>query len=395
MPWTQKNGGSSGEPGGPWGRGPSGGPMGSGGNGSGGGPRSTPPGGGPDLEAWLRRLREGLRRLLSGRGGGLGAPAFALGGLVLIVLWLLSGIYSVGADEQGVVLRFGKFVARTAPGINYHLPWPIETVETPKVTVEHQINIGAGETGDLPSESLMLTGDENIVDINFTVYWVIKNAADYLFNVQHPNRTIKAVAESAMREVVGETALEPILTEDRGPIQVAVRRLMQKTLDSYGEGVTITLVQLQKADPPEQVIAAYRDVQAARADQEGMRNRGETYANQVIPEARGRAAQIVQNAIAYKQQAIAEATGEANRFLSVLAAYRLTPAVTEQRLYLETMSTILAHAPKIIIDPAAARAGVVPYLPLPALKASRRPARPTVSVSEGAAAAQTAKADGQ
>ena len=395
MPWTQKNGGSSGEPGGPWGRAPWGGPKGPGGDGGGGGPFGTPPGGPPDLDAWLRRLREGFRRLRYGRGGGVGAPAFALAGLVLIVLWLLSGIYSVGADEQGVVLRFGQFVARTAPGINYHLPWPIETVETPKVTVEHQINIGAGENGDLPSESLMLTGDENIVDINFTVYWVIKNAADYLFNVQHPNRTIKAVAESAMREIVGETALEPILTQDRGQIQVAVRRLMQKTLDSYGEGVTITRVQLQKADPPEQVIAAYRDVQAARADQEGMRNRGETYANQVIPEARGRAAQIVQNAIAYKQKAIAEATGEANRFVSVLTAYRLSPAVTEQRLYLETMSNILAHAPKIIIDPAATRAGVVPYLPLPGLKTSRHPARPTVSVSEGAAAAQAAKADGQ
>jgi membrane protease subunit HflK len=170
---------------------------------------------------------------------------------------------------------------------------------------------------------------------------------------------------------------------------------MQKTLDTYGEGVTITRVQLQKADPPDQVIAAYRDVQAARADQEGMRNRGETYANQVIPEARGRAAQIVQNAIAYKQQAIAEASGEANRFLSVLAAYRLSPAVTRQRIYLETMSSILAHTPKIIIDPAAARSGVVPYLPLPALKAQRRPARPTVSVSEGAAAAQPARVDGQ
>ena len=395
MPWTQNNGGSSGEPGGPWGKPPSGGPKGPGGNGSGGGPRSTPPGQMPDLEELMRRLRAGWRRLMPGRGDGFGAPAFALAGLVLVVLWLLSGIYSVGADEQGVVLRFGKFVARTAPGINYHLPWPIETVETPKVTVEHQINIGAGETGDLPNEGLMLTGDENIVEINFTVYWVIKDAANYLFNVQHPNRTIKAVAESAMREIVGETALEPILTEDRGPIQVAVRRLMQKTLDSYGEGVTITRVQLQKADPPEQVIAAYRDVQAARADQEGMRNRGETYANQVIPEARGRAAQIVQNAIAYKQQAIAESTGEANRFLSVLAAYRLSPAVTRQRIYLETMSAILARAPKIIIDPSAARSGVVPYLPLPALKAQRHPARPTVSASEGAAATQPARADGQ
>lgn len=395
MPWTQQNGGSSGDSGGPWGRPPSGGPGDAGNPGGGQGPRSTPPGGPPDLEDLLRRVRQAWQRLSSKRDGGLNGPMLALAGLVIVVLWLLSGIYSVGADEQGVVLRFGKFVARTAPGINYHLPWPIETVETPKVTVEHQINIGSGENGDLPSESLMLTGDENIVDINFTVYWVIKDAAAYLFNVQNPDRTIKAVAESAMREIVGETALEPILTEDREPIQVAVRRLMQKTLDSYGAGVTITRVQLQKADPPAQVIAAYRDVQAARADQEGMRNSGETYANQVIPEARGRAAQIVQNALAYKQKAIAEATGEANRFLSVLAAYRLEPQVTRQRMYLETMSGIFAHTPKIVIDPSAARTGVVPYLPLPELKSHPVPMHGTVSVTEGPTAALPQKADGQ
>ena len=280
MPWTNQSGGNGssgngGGPRGPWGRPPSG--RGGGAGGGHGGP--------PDLEELLRRLQEAVRRLMP---RGLGANSFALIGLAAVVLWLLSGIYSVGADEQGVVLRFGQFVARTGPGINYHLPWPIETVVTPKVTRENQIDIGYrvlddGSTEEVPDESLMLTGDENIVDVNFTVFWVINDAAAYLFNVQNPpdrpDATIKAVAESAMREVVGQSALEPILTQDREPIQVAVRKLMQKTLDTYGAGVTITRVQMQKADPPGEVIAAYRDVQAALADQERMRNEGETYAN--------------------------------------------------------------------------------------------------------------------
>ncbi len=284
MPWTNQTGGGSGGGGsggrGPWGRPPSGG----GGGGGGGQP--------PDLEELLRRAQARWRQLMPRGTGGFSGAGLALLALAAIVVWLLSGIYSVGADEQGVVLRFGKFVSRTGPGINYHLPWPIETVQTPKVTVENQIDIGYrqigdGQTEEVPSESLMLTGDENIVDVNFTVYWLINNAADFLFNVQNPegnpDRTVKAVAESAMREIVGETSLEPILTQDREPIQVAVRKLMQKTLDTYGAGITITRVQMQKADPPAQVIAAYRDVQAARADQERMRNEGETYANSVIP----------------------------------------------------------------------------------------------------------------
>jgi membrane protease subunit HflK len=318
------------------------------------------------------------------------------GGIVIVVLgiltvWLLSGIYFVTAREQGVVLRFGRFVARTPPGINYHLPWPIETVETPEVTTVNLITIGyrtgaeandESEADDAREESLMLTGDENIVDVNFTVGWVIKDAAEYLFDVDNPPQTIKAVAESAMREVVGQTQIEPILTQDRAPIEIQVRELMQKTLDSYRAGVTITQVQMQKADTPAEVIDAYRDVQAARADQERMRNEAEAYANKIIPEARGNAAKIVQDAEAYRQQVIAEAEGEAKRFLSVYAQYKKAPEVTRRRMYLETMSTILAPINKVIVDEGAGRS-VVPYLPLPGLDKRT----PSITVTEPAGSA--------
>jgi len=284
------------------------------------------------------------------------------------------------------VLRFGEYVARTGPGINYHLPWPVETVQTPEVTTVNQITIGyrlGAEASDeseaeaAREESLMLTGDENIVDVNFTVGWVIKDAAEYLFKVENQEQTIKAVAESAMREVVGQTQIEPILTQDRAPIEIQVRELMQKTLDTYHAGVTITQVKMQKADTPAEVIDAYRDVQAARADQERMRNEAEAYANKIIPEARGKAAKIVQDAEAYRQQVIAQAEGEAKRFLSVYAQYRNAPEVTRRRIYLETMSGILAPMNKVILDEGAGRS-VVPYLPLPGLDKRT----PDVSITE-------------
>jgi membrane protease subunit HflK len=348
----------------------------------------------PDLEDFLRRLQQRLGRALP--GGALTAGGIAVVVLGLAVIWLLSGVYFVTAREQGVVLRFGQYVARTPPGINYHLPWPIETVETPEVTTVNQITIGyrtgneaadESQGEDTREESLMLTGDENIVDVNFTVGWVIKDAAEYLFDVDNPPQTIKAVAESAMREVVGQTQIEPILTKDRAPIENQVRDLMQQTLDTYRAGVAITQVKMQKADTPADVIDAYRDVQAARADQETMRNKAEAYANRIIPEARGQAAKVVQDAEAYRQQVIAQAEGEAKRFLSVYAEYRKSPDVTRRRMYLETMSTILAPMNKIILD-ANAGHGVVPYLPLPGLEKRT----PSVSVSEPAPSANAPQA---
>jgi membrane protease subunit HflK len=371
MPWNMQSGGN-GSSRGPWGRGPGGGRM-------------QP----PDLGNAWRRLRERLQRLLP--GGAMTAGGIVLALVAIIIVWLLSGIYFVTAREQGVVLRFGQYVARTGPGINYHLPWPIETVETPEVTTVNQITIGyrlGAEASDeseaeaAREESLMLTGDENIVDVNFTVGWVIKDAADYLFNVDSQEQTIKAVAESAMREIVGQTQIQPILTQDRAPIEIQVRELMQKTLDAYRAGVTITQVKMQKADTPAEVIDAYRDVQAARADQERMRNEAEAYANKIIPEARGKAAKIIQDAEAYRQQVIAQAEGEAKRFLSVYAQYRNAPEVTRRRIYLETMSSVLAPMNKVILDEGEGRS-VVPYLPLPGLDKRT----PDVTVTESAPAA--------
>jgi membrane protease subunit HflK len=327
-------------------------------------------------------------------GGATTASGIAAVVFAMVTVWLLSGIYFVTAREQGVVLRFGAIVARTPPGINYHLPWPIETVETPEVTTVNQITIGyrtgiesidESDAEDTREESLMLTGDENIVDVNFTVGWVIKDAADYLFNVDNPQQTIKAVAESAMREVVGETQIEPILTQDRAPIENQVRELMQRTLDNYHAGVAITQVKMQKADTPAEVIDAYRDVQAARADQERMRNEAEAYANKIIPEARGKAAKIVQDAEAYRQQVIADAEGQAKRFSSVYAEYKKAPEVTRRRMYLETMSAVLAPMNKVIMDEGASRS-VVPYLPLPGLEKRT----PSVSVTESAPPAVSA-----
>lgn len=376
MSWKNQSGG-------PWG----GGPRGPWGN----GPQSSGPNS-PDLEDLIRRGQEKLRTALPGGvGSGKGILAVVV---IALVAWLLSGFYRVEPDEQGVVLRFGKFVGTTNPGLNYHLPYPIETVLTPQVTRVNRIDIGI-RTGDDPrrgaamrdvsEESLMLTGDENIVDVDFAVFWMVKpaapgstedlGAADFLFNVQNPEGTIKAVAESAMREVVGRTNIQPILTGARQNIETAVHDLMQKTLDSYRSGVLITQVQLQKVDPPSQVIDAFRDVQAARADAERLQNEAQAYANRVVPEARGEAARITQGAQGYKERAIIEARGQASRFLSVLTEYQKAPDVTRERLYLETMERVFDGMDKVIIDQSAAGSqGVVPYLPLGALDSRRAPA---------------------
>ena len=267
-----------------------------------------------DLEEFLRRSQDMLRNVLP--GGSLGGRWLSLLVLAAIAIWGLSGFFRVDPDELGVVLRFGKYVRDATPGLNYHLPYPIESVLTPKVTRVNRIDIGMrlvedfrrGTTmRDVPEEALMLTGDENIVDVDFSVFWLVKpgGAGDYLFNIQRPEGTIKAVAESAMREIVGRSTLQPVLTE-RQPIETAVQKLMQSTLNRYGSGIQITQVQLQKVDPPKQVIDAFRDVQAARADLERSQNEAQTYSNKVVPEARGRAAQTIQNAEAYREQTVAE-----------------------------------------------------------------------------------------
>jgi len=354
-----------------------GGPWGSGSKGPGG---AGPQLGGPlppDLEELLRRSQDKLKTVLP---GGLGGKGLIL--VALAVIWAVSGFFKVEPDERGVVLRFGAYAWDANPGLHYHLPYPIETVLTPKVTRVNRMDIGmrfaddsrrGTSTLNVPEESLMLTGDENIVDVDFAVFWLVKSdgVSQYLFNINDPEGTVKAVAESAMREVVGRSQIEPILTGARQSIEEAVHELMQKTLDHYGAGVQISQVQLQKVDPPAQVIDAFRDVQAARADAERAQNEAQTYANRVVPEARGRAAQITQAAEAYREQTVAEATGQAARFLKVYEEYKKAPDVTRQRLYLETMERLFGGTDKIILDPGAGRAGVVPYLPLSEL--NRRP----------------------
>jgi modulator of FtsH protease HflK len=373
MPWSNQSGG-----GGPWGSG-SRGPWGSGPQPSGG---NRP----PDLEEFLRKSQDRLRSILPGNLGGRG---IALIVLAAIVLWGFSGFFRVEPDELGVVLRFGKSVREVQPGLNYHLPYPIETVQTPPALRVNKTDIGTRPVEDvrrgasvreLPEESLMLTGDENIVDVDFAVFWKVKPNAvgDYLFNVQNPEGTVKAVAESAMREVIGQQNIQPVITGARPAIEAAVQDLMQKTLDTYNAGILVQKVQLQKADYPVQVVDAFRDVQAARSDLERAQNEAQTYANRVVPEARGRAAKIVQDGEAYRQQTVAEATGETSRFLQIYDQYKKAPGVTRERMYLETMERILGENNKTIIDTGQGGPGVVPYLPLTDLPAAaaRQPAPP-------------------
>jgi membrane protease subunit HflK len=368
MPWSNQGGG-------PWGSGGGGrGPWGSGPQSSG----PTP----PDLEELLRRSQDKLKTVLP--GGNLGGRGFLVLVLGAVVLWLLSGFFRVEPDEVGVVMRFGKQVREVQPGLNYHFPYPIETVLTPKALQQRKIDVGMRIVDDLrrgttvrdvPEESLMLTGDENIVDVDFSVLWRIDPKPDgvgkYLFNIQNPEGTVKAVAESAMREVIGRTDIQQVLTV-RQPIETAVQELMQKTLDQYGSGIAIQQVQMQKVDPPQQVIDSFRDVQAARADLERAQNEAQTYANRVVPEARGRSAQILQAADAYKSQTVAEAVGQTSRFEKIYDEYKKAPDVTRKRMYLETMERLMAGTDKIILDSGGqSGSGVVPYLPLNEL--TRRP----------------------
>ncbi len=349
MPWSNQGGG-------PWGSGPKA-PWGSGSPPSGSSP--------PDLEDLLRRGQDKLRNVLP--GGGLGGTGVVIIGLLAVALWLASGIFQVAPDELGLVMRFGKFNRKVDPGLGYHYPYPIESVEIPKVTRVTPIQIGVRfvedarrgtQTRDVPEESLMLTGDENIVDVDFTVFWVVgagtTGASDFRFNLQNPEGTVKAVAD-----------------------------LVQKTLDQYKAGVTVTQVQMLKVEAPAQVIDAFRDVQAAQADQERAQNEARTYAGRVVPEARGRAAQLTQSAEAYREQTVAEAKGQTARFNKIYEEYKKAPDVTRQRLYLETMERLFSGTDKVILDSSGqGGSGVIPYLPLPELR-NRPPAQAPQSTTGG------------
>ncbi len=368
MPWNQNSGGGwKGGPGGPWGQGPAGG-------------GGTP----PDLEELLKRSQDKLRQAMPGGIGFFGSALIAL--VVLAAVGYFGFTVRINPDERAVVQRFGKFDRELYNGLNFRWPYPVEEVTVIPYTRQNRIEIGfstgaAGPFGPIRApnrseESLMLTGDENIVDVNFNVFWNVKDAPAFLFNVRNQgdgldaNANVKAVAESAMREIIGQNEIQPILTKSRQEIEESVKALLQRTLDSYKAGIAITQVVLQKVDPPAEVIAAFRDVQAARADQERARNEAEAYANRVIPEARGEAQRILQAAQGYREQSVAEAKGRTDRFLKVYDEYQKAPEATRRRMYIETLERVLGGMDKLIIDEKANASGVVPYLPLGELQKS-------------------------
>ena len=364
MPWQNQGGG------GPWGGGGGGqGPWG--GRGGGGGGGGTPP---PDLEEMLRRSQDKLKKVFP--GGGSTGKLIPLIVLVVAGLWLATGFYRVQPDEQGVELVFGDWSGLTTnEGLHWNWPTPIGEVYTPKVTRSNRVQIGyrAGlddgrrsSQRDVAEESVMLTSDENIVDLQFTVLWRIKDAGQFLFNIRNPEVTVKIAAESVMREVVGQTNFDKTVTVGREEIESRANALLQAILDQYGAGIEIEAVQLQKSDPPPDVIDAFNDVQRARQDKSRLMNQAEAYANSVVPEARGQAEQTIRAAEAYRERLLKEAEGEAKRFLSVYEAYRTAPEVTRRRMYLETLGEVFGSAQKVIVDQkGGAGPGVVPYLPLP------------------------------
>ena len=379
MPWQYQGGG------GPrGGGGGGGGPWGSGGNS--GGPKSPwgrgPGGMQPDLEDILRKGQDRMRRIFPGGVGGARGVGFAV--LIGLLLWFASGFYRVAPDEQGVVLRFGQWVRTAGPGLNYHLPKPIESVLTPNVTRENRIEIGfrsadgtrAGPKRDVLDESLMLTGDENIVDIDFVVFWRVKDAGQFLFNNRQPEATVKAAAESALREAVGQKPIQTVFTEGRAQIEQQTVESLQRLLDEYKAGIEIRQVQMLEVDPPSQVVDAFNEVQRARADKERLRNEADAYRNDVVPRARGEAEKLIQEARAYREEVVARATGDANRFMAIYEAYKVNKDVTTQRIYLETLEEILKGAQKVVIDKSSTGSGVLPYLPLPELKKKAEEKKP-------------------
>lgn len=374
----------AGNNGGPWGGGPRGG--GGGDNRGGGGQR---PGGDgpqiPEIDEIMKKGQEQLRVLMGGRGGGPGQPngsggdggggfkltrgTVGLGALALVGLWLFASLYTVRPEEQSVELFLGEFSAVGNPGLNF-APWPVVTAEVIPVTREQNEDIGMGRSGSSGGDGLMLTTDENIVDIDFQVVWNINDPALFLFNLRDPQQTVRAVSESAMREIIAASELAPILNRDRGLIESRAQELIQETLESYDSGINIVRVNLDQADPPAEVIDAFREVQAAEQERDRLERQADAYANRVLAGARGEAAQVLEESEAYRAQVVNEAQGEASRFLAVLGEYRQAPEVTRRRLYIETMERVLGDVDKVILDDStgAGGQGVVPYLPLNELR---------------------------
>lgn len=321
-------------------------------------------------------------RFRGGREGGK-PPKFGRGAAVFVSLlaagWFASGVFMVDEGELGVITTFGAFTSVATPGLGVHLPWPIQDIRVERVTLQRRVEIGARESSQAGSERSMLTRDESILDVSFTVLWQVKDVQDFVFNVRQPEELVRAVAESAMREVVGQRNLDAIITTERSQVEQSTRELMQRVLDAYDVGVEITQVQLQEATAPNEVIDAFNDVLRAEQDAEALINQANRYRNEVVPQARGQAAQLLQEAQAYREQAVRDANGDAERFAQVYEQYRANPRVTRERLYLETMERVMAGADKVIID---GRSGAVPYLPLDQLRRPA-PAEPSVAPRGG------------
>jgi modulator of FtsH protease HflK len=392
-PGGNQGGGSSGGGGGgdgPPPHGPWGGGNGQGG-GRGGGPRRPggPFGGGPfgpggplpDIEALIRQAQAFIRGILPGGGFG-GLPILIV---IVVLLWAASGVYRVQPDEQGIVMRFGAYSYWTPPGLHWHLPWPIEEAEKPAVTRINRTEIGFRSGGAIsPSpdssgqsvvaESRMLTGDENIIDINMVVFWRIRanEAAKFLFNARHPEDLLSGIAESSLREVMGHTPILPALNEARQQIADEVNNQTQRILDRYDVGIEITAVNVQDSNPPPTVAASFRDVQNANTDQQRLRNEAEAYHNDIVPRARGDAAKILADGQGYKQAVVAEATGQSQRFEAVLATYRQAKDVTLRRLWLDTIQDALVHSHSLVVDDKLKN--LVPFLPLNVPQAQQQPA---------------------
>ena len=369
---------------GPWGGGGSGGPWGGkggkggrGGNGGGDGGNSWGGGGQPppDLEELLKRSQERVKQFMPGGMGSSRGIMIVIA--AVLVIWGASGFYRVQPDEQGVELLFGKYVKTTQPGLNYWFPGPVGEVRTPKVTLTNQITVGfvgvpnTTNLRDVPTESLMLTGDENIVDVDFVVQWRIRDAGDFLFNIRAPEETVKLAAESAMREVVGQNTLDFVTTGGREVVGQTAQTVLQDILDSYGAGISILEIRVQGANPPPEVIDAFNDVQRANQDQERLRNEATAYRNDIVPRAKGEASRMVENASAEKEKLIREAQGAAQRFDDFYKTYSNNKDVTSRRLYLEAMQEVFSKSEKVIMDDNGQGNGVVPYLPLNQLQRAR------------------------
>lgn len=367
---------------------------------------SGPPGGPPDLEAVMRDLNRKITEIFGGRGNNGGpsepnqGPPRNIGGgvglvvIIALLIWVGSGFYIVDASQRGVVLRFGKFIEETQPGPRWHLPFPVESVEVVNLSQVRTVEVGYRDNvkNKMPKESLMLTSDENIIDIQFAVQYFLKDPADYLFNNRDTDENVRQAAETAIREVVGKNQMNFVLYEGREQVADATTKLIQDILDRYKSGIVVSKVTMQNAQPPEQVQAAFDDAVKAGQDRERQKNEGQAYANDVVPKARGAAARLLQEAAGYKQRVIADAEGDASRFKQILVEYDKAPGVTRERMYLDAMQQILSSSSKVLVDQKNGGNSLL-YLPLDKLiqstgaDAQNRPADATAAPAPAPAAA--------